>query len=287
MKKCRLFALLCIISLSFLGCNNNSSDVSNSNTYSNSSKNSENNITTTLKTNSDKYEAAALNVTSIENFQILSANCETNTGSFNIDQSFCIQTDYCSSPILVTAHHLFGPKGGLTNQLTGEEITSFVTGGTISDAFNKTISKASIDKVIPITDAMPIPYINRDVAAFILKDATDIKTFKLAQNTCKTGEIIYLLANIEGTSNDTGIYKCICSCEDNGVIYFTFSDDNDISEYTSSISGAPIVNSNFEVLGIYIASTEQNGVSVYAANSTLNFSALIEAGYERMQNQEQ
>jgi hypothetical protein len=60
-----------------------------------------------------------------DNF-ILTPQFETSTGVFQAGTAFVIKLPNLKRPVVLTAIHLFGPAGGLPNQLSAGELSGFV-----------------------------------------------------------------------------------------------------------------------------------------------------------------
>lgn len=209
--------------------------------------------------------------------QILSLIYQTQAGEFEAGTAFCIQTDYSPEPILVTAHHIFGPAGGLEVQLDGVALTDFIIGGEVLNRFNFISTGARIREVIPIPDARPVPEINKDVAAFKLDNTRKLKPFQLAAEPCKKGDVLYLLANLwdNDVIRDDGIYPVEVLAEEDGILFYIL--DGDYS--TRGASGAPVVNAGGEVVAMHIASTDVDGVLIRSGHTARSFNRMIEEAY--------
>lgn len=215
----------------------------------------------------------------IEDNQILSLTYQTYAGEFEAGTAFCIQTDYSEEPILVTAHHIFGPAGGLEVQLDGVALADFVTGGEVFDTFSFTPTGATIREVIPISDARPVPEVNKDVAAFKLNNSGALNPFKLSVESCKKGDTLYLLADLWDNESvrEDGIYAAKVLGEQDGVLFYVL----DGAFSTRGASGAPVVNQKGEVVAMHIASVEQDGILIRAGHAASYFNRMIEEAYQR------
>ena len=221
-------------------------------------------------------EAALPAPTEIPANQILSAQYDTADGVFTAGTAFAVTVEGAKAPILLTAHHIFGPWGGLDAQLSSEEVASFVTGGSVLDVFSEKDTGAKIGQAIPIAGAAAVGdagSADKDLAAFYLEDADALQPLKLAENPPAAGDKLYLLAYLwdTDTPHENGIYEATCLGVEAGNIVYQL--DEEFS--TSGASGAPVINSAGEVVGVHAAASE-NGYKIANANALSLLQAAIQ-----------
>ena len=149
------------------------------------------------------------------------------------------------------AIHYFG------DSIYGEVLPSYVNGGELYDILKgASESYGTISGVLPISDAVGIGAAEtgaKDVAAFTVSDTSAMNVFSPASGTCKPGDMIYLATYLSDENtycyNDC-LYPCIVISDDGTDLYYLLND----MFITTGASGAPLLNSDGEVVGIHIAS---------------------------------
>lgn len=178
---------------------------------------------------------------------------DTTEGSYAAGTSFLMKTEMTDDPLLITAIHYFGES----NYISGEELPDYVKGGELYDILKSgSEPDGTVSGVIPISDAVAIGAAEtgaKDVAAFTVSDTSSMTAFPIASEPCKTGDMIFLAAYLDNeysSTYDDCLYPCIVIADDGTDIYYLLADEFS----TSGASGAPLLNSQGEVVGIHIAS---------------------------------
>lgn len=194
-------------------------------------------------------------------------------GDFAAGTSFIMDSDKFGGKVLVTAFHYLVPDEN-DGTFKGADLPGFVQGGTIIQAKSKETTGASLKNCIVIEDAAAVPLINKDVAAFTLYNAENLKTLPLSTHPLKMGDKLYLLASLwKGDNlNENCVYEGTSVLDLNGELKFKLKDNYD----TTGGSGGPIINEYGEVVAIHMASTQDN--SYMFGHSSDSFLAQINAG---------
>jgi Trypsin-like peptidase domain len=155
-----------------------------------------------------------------------------------------------SQALLVTAHHLFGPDGGLPKQVTWQELPTFVR----SVRCVQLSTKASVLEAGP-----PVPV--RDAQAYSERGAAgDVAVFRLAASKMVSLEFrraepvlkrpVWLAARVAGGEPpEKLLHRATLVTVDREWIEFAY--DNSSLNLTAT-SGAPIVDEEGRVVGINI-----------------------------------
>lgn len=178
---------------------------------------------------------------------------DTTEGSYMAGTSFLMETDLMEEPLLITAIHYFGES----EYVSGAELPDYVNGGELYDILKDgSASDGSVSSVIAIPDAVAFgdaEACGRDAAAFTVADLASMNALPMADQPCQPGDVIYLAAYLSQDDTyvyDDCLYPCIVLMDDGTEIYYVLSD----LFLTGGASGAPLINSQGEVVGIHIAS---------------------------------
>ena len=162
--------------------------------------------------------------------------------------------------LLVTAHHLFGPAGGMPANLTGPQIGEKVTQVVARDAYAMRTLCGSSETPVVVADAAPMAQGNmsKDLAVFAPKQDTSINrlatldkpTFAphaLATSAPSVGDTVYVVASISGKDDRVHAAEVV-ELASQGM-YYKFSDAT--LELQAS-NGAPIVNGEGAIVGMHL-----------------------------------
>ena len=230
--------------------------------------------TTPIEVTQDENKLSFSDIEKLAAENVYNVHWYTSTeGDFSAGTSFIMDSDKFGGKILVTAFHYLVPDGE-EGTFKGKDLPNFVQGGTITEAKSKATTGASLKNCIVIEDAAAVPQINKDVAAFTLYNSENLKTLPLSTHTLKMGDKLYLLASLwKGDNlNENCVYEGLAVLDVNGEMSFKLTKNYD----TTGGSGGPIVNEYGEVVGIHMASTQDN--SIMYAHSSESFLAQINAG---------
>lgn len=178
---------------------------------------------------------------------------DTTEGSYMAGTSFLMETDLTEEPLLISAIHYFGDE----SYISGTELPDYVSGGELYDILKDgSTADGSVSSVVTIPDAAGFgdaETCGKDVAAFTVENLTSMNALPIADQPCQPGDVIYLAAYLsqEGSyTYDDFLYPCIVLEDDGTELYYVLAD----VFLTGGASGAPLLNSQGEVVGIHIAS---------------------------------
>lgn len=155
--------------------------------------------------------------------------------------------------LLVTAHHLFGPAGGMERQLSWKELPSSVAGAQcLPLASGASAIKAG--RALAVRNAHSDPDSGngfpRDMAMLPLA-AMPKRALTLSASEPKPGDTVWLVASVQPANGRQGhqafLHKALVTQADRTMIRFLY--DNSSLQLRAT-SGAPIINSAGEVVGI-------------------------------------
>ncbi|MBK9395219.1 MAG: trypsin-like peptidase domain-containing protein [Uliginosibacterium sp.] len=155
-------------------------------------------------------------------------------------------------PMLMTAHHLFGPAGGVERQLGWDELPSSIVAVECAPLAGQSgpilaVAPVGIKHARSYAEDGPL----RDLAAFPIKDL-NVPALKLAAADPKPGDTVWLVARVSGgASPQQLLHKAKVLKSDPGILEYSYDNSAIVLRATS---GAPIVNDAGEVVGLNIGS---------------------------------
>lgn len=186
-------------------------------------------------------------------------------------------TEPSARTLLISAIHLFGPAGGLQEQIPAADLAQKVSGVRCTALATHEVWAAGHALTIPNAKPLDGGY-KQDVAAFEFdqgKAGAQPARLKLARQAPKVGDQIWLLAQVAGGAPNTQLLHraTVRQAKDEGLIY---QYDNATLELRAT-SGAPLINSDGDVVGINLGGGNQNGLIGIGDSLTSLRSALASA----------
>lgn len=180
----------------------------------------------------------------------------TGRESFTAGTAFVCAAKDGKRQLLVTAHHIFGTAGGFESELAWDqlnEVIKLTVGISMDDSSVHITSK----KALRIRDAHALDRtgLANDIAAFELNLQANQPVLRLAKTTPKVGDRLWLYGRQRG-ADKLELMPCKTVGSNTQELDYEF-DDKTIK--LAGTSGAPVVNSDGEVVAINIGGTEQKG----------------------------
>lgn len=192
---------------------------------------------------------------------ILRPEFHLNDVTFDAGTAFAIDMDDENTSLVLTAYHLFGEAGGLSKEIPSADLPYVFKKAVFRDAYNDN-ECGECEKVLKIKDADSIPNVDKDLVAFYYGENLDVTKLKLSSKLPKKGETVWLAApTIE--SIEPKLHKAKVISASNKMLTFEY-EENDI--VLTATSGAPILNSAGEVVGLNVGGGEQYGKTMGVAN---------------------
>jgi len=192
---------------------------------------------------------------------ILRPEFELSDVTFAAGTAFAIEMDDKNVSLVLTAYHLFGEAGGLEEEIPSEKIPDVLERVVFTDAYTDELC-GECEKVLLIEDADSIPNVDKDLVAFYFGEDLDANKLKLSSKLPKKGETVWLAAPTI-YSVEPKLHKATVRSASNISLIFEYEEKDIVLTATS---GAPILNSAGEVVGLNVGGGEQYGKIVGVAN---------------------
>jgi len=156
---------------------------------------------------------------------------------------------------VMTVHHLLGPMGGFRRLITHEEVPSFVQGIQLFELFGQPSWHPVTGCVVPYGGDPKGPL--RELAVFKTSGVAVEDAAILASVLPARGEPVWIIAHVRGGVPDGELLHRARAVSVNGDwLSCQFDNPNII---TNGASGAPVVNTLGQVVGIYEGHSDENG----------------------------
>lgn len=179
---------------------------------------------------------------------------ETVDGTLEAGTAFFVAMPGQPGPLGLTAHHLFGPSGGLQREVQAGELGRFVKAVGFRDLEGPELIPAGPMVVLPSAGHAPdTDEVNwsMDVAAFRAPESLAPRALRLAAKNAKVGEEVWLVAEVlGGKSASQRMHRARVATSMPRLLAYSFEDTTLVMRATS---GAPVVNARGEVVGIHLA----------------------------------
>ena len=180
---------------------------------------------------------------------------QTVATSFSAGTAFVCEFPESGQHLLLTAHHLFGPDGGLESETDWKQLNQVVTltvAASLHDPKVRLISKQAL--LIPGAHALSDKGLNNDIAAFKLDPDSSRPSLKLAMILPKVGERVWLFCQQAGKDNVELVSATVTRSDFKELDYKIERKDFELR----ATSGAPVLNSEGLVVAVNIGGF-QNG----------------------------
>jgi hypothetical protein len=157
--------------------------------------------------------------------------------------------------VLVTAHHLLGPMGGLATEVAWNDVPSSVKRATCRSIVTPAQSWTGTPLAIPGAASFNNQTKEglRDIALLTVQGKPTAKPLKLAPSQPKLGETVWLVAQlVSGAPKDKLLFKAKVSRVQDLALNYTVEDPEGTFELRAT-SGAPVVNERGEVVAVNLA----------------------------------
>lgn len=203
---------------------------------------------------------------------------ELKDQSLSAGTAFLMDTGAAKQPrVLVTAHHLLGPMGGLPTEVAWNDVPKAVKRATCQGISDSTRTWVGMPVAIPGAASFNNQTKDglRDIALLTLQGATTINALKLASASPKVGDAVWLVAQLQsGAPRHKLLFKAkVVRVQDVALNYLV--EDPDGTFDIRATSGAPVVNERGEVVAVNLAGARTNeGFNLAGVNGAVVRTAL-------------
>jgi len=176
--------------------------------------------------------------------------------------AFLMESGVAKQPVvLVTAHHLLGPMGGLATEIAWSDVPTSVKRVTCKGIVNASQSWTGAPVAIPGAASFNNQTREglRDIALLTVQGTATVKPLKLAPALPRQGDTVWLVAQlVSGAPKDKLLFKAqVTRVQDLALNYLV--DDPDGTFELRATSGAPVVNERGEVVAVNLAGARVAG----------------------------
>jgi hypothetical protein len=170
--------------------------------------------------------------------------------------AFLMETGVSKQPVvLVTAHHLLGPMGGLSTEVAWNDVPKSVKRATCKSIATPAQSWTGTPLAIPGAASFNNQTKDglRDIALLTVQGKPTAKPLKLAPAQPKLGDTVWLVAQlVSGAPQEKLLFKAkVARVQDLALNYVV--DDPAGTFDLRATSGAPVVNERGEVVAVNLA----------------------------------
>jgi hypothetical protein len=176
--------------------------------------------------------------------------------------AFLLETGIAKQPVvLVTAHHLLGPMGGLPAEVPWNDVPKAVKRASCKSIRNAAQSWTGMPLAIPGAASFNNQTKDglRDIALLKVQGKIAVRPLKLAAAQPKPGDAVWLVAQlVSGAPKEKLLFKAkVARVQDLALNYVV--DDPAGTFDLRATSGAPVVNERGEVVAINLAGARVAG----------------------------
>lgn len=175
----------------------------------------------------------------------------TKDGDLMVGTACVVAVEGIDEPICITAFHCFQRY----DTVNADEMPTYVQGGELYDIFGKgTKADCTVTETLEIPEAVSLGA-GRDLAAFLVEDYQGT-VIEMSDTPCEPEDTIYLAAKLGGLPWRR-LSGCLYPCKVTAVTDYEIAYELPEQYNLSGTSGAPLLNSKGELVGIHKASRNQ------------------------------
>jgi hypothetical protein len=180
---------------------------------------------------------------------------QTTAGVQGGGTAFLARAPGDSRAFILTVHHLLGPDGGFRVLISHEQVPSFVQRIALGGLFGPSKSHPVEGCFVPSQGTLDDPLF--EMAAFKAPDAVDEDVVELEKSPPLPGARVWVIGHVRGgVPEGELIHPARVTAFPGPWLWAEFDNPNII---TNGASGAPVIDADGRVVGIYRGHDEQNG----------------------------
>ena len=157
--------------------------------------------------------------------------------------------------VMLTAHHLFGPAGGLEREYTNSEIKLLVSAVVGTNPNEESLIMGGVPLELEGAAAMREGAISNDMAVFPLLPGTKTHALPLADALPKIGERIWMVCQVVGGAQEQMRHAAIVQEATLDMVSYVFEEPVNLQ----ATSGAPLINAKGEVVAMNLGGQTEGG----------------------------
>jgi hypothetical protein len=186
-------------------------------------------------------------------------------GSWSAGTAFVVKDPNGPDLLLVTPDHLFGPDGGVEQQMTPDEIAQQVVAAVgVSMQDKKTL--VTTGNSLEVADAHPLGKegTDKDLVVFPVSANLAVDGFEFAAAAPARGATIWMYARARGETKPKLFSAVVLRSSDTQLVYRFEGDPFN----PAGTSGAPLLDADGKVVGMNVGGGKTGSVQVGSANPT-------------------
>jgi len=196
----------------------------------------------------------------------------TSEGEVRAGTAFAAKLTGSSEILIVSALHLFGPAGGLKENIQADQLVTAWKRLIVEDCKSQNYFGEIGMQPIDLGTARPHPEKSDlgDIAICKVTDPAEMEALPLSQRIPSSNERVWLVSKVAGSGSL--LHPATVERLKDGWLYYRF-DDSSIN--LQAASGAPIIDHTGSVVAVNVNSTRKGGKTIGSGTPVLNFYATL------------
>ena len=194
---------------------------------------------------------------------------QTANGVIDAGTAFAATINGSSKTFVLTALHLFGPAGGLAQDMSPSQLPQQWEALKLRDCNSRIIhDDVGIDPVL-LEETQPLPTVSAqgDVAACAVEESGFLRfrPLSISSNAPQPGEKVWLVSEVIGSSSL--VHSAVVEGIEQGWAVYRFDQPIELR----ATSGAPVVDGQGQVVAVHAGGGDEGGVVIGVGTPTSKF----------------